>query len=290
MDFDTRAYTASRAAVDTLQTAVYARWVPITPIAGTWQRFLIKSGLEVGGAVASYLLAQLTEGTSENDPTELLWMRWTLEYARSTPTGTVEDRAQFSIDVVNLTSGVVDTSWTSADFTAVSGAYATFLSSLRAYQQPSHFAATLKAHAMQFNPAGWPAKRFLPTGAPAFQADYTLTAGSGTTAAYQIAATVTERTQFPGHWGRCYVPGLSGSALDANGRITSTARAGIVAAYQALLGTLKAAGFYAVVPMTQHNKAPAFGLLSVVQLAVDDIPDVQRRRRPKQVAARSLST
>lgn len=268
----------------------YARWMPIVAAAGTWQKWLIKAGLEVGGAVAAYLLDKLTEGSSENDVGDVLWTRWTFEYSRSTPTGTVEDRAQFSIDVVNLTSGAIDTTWTATDLTDVWGAFAPVPSALRPYQQPSHSLVRVSAHLMGFSPETWPAKRFLDTGPPVWAADIAPVAGSGTTGAYQVAATVTERTAFPGHWGRLYVPGLAGGALDANGRITSTARNAILAAFETAADALRAKDFYVVVPMTQHDKAPAFGLLSLTQLSVDDIPDVQRRRRPKQVAARSLST
>lgn len=264
--------------------------MPITPIAGTWQRFLVQAGAEVAGAVAAYLFAGLTEGTDPNDVEDVVWTRWTIEYARTTPTGTSEDRAQFSIDVMNLTSGELDPTWVAQDYLDVAGYLSVMAGSLRPYQQPSHAMARIAAHLMRFSPTTWPVKRFEDTGPPAWAFDYTQIAGTGSAGAYQVAATVTERTPFPTHWGRCYVPGLSSTALDTNGRITSTARNGILAAFETAYDGLKTKDMYAVVPMTQHDKAPAFGLLSVRELAVDDIPDVQRRRRPRQVAARSVST
>lgn len=235
-----------------------------------------------------YLVPNFLQGTQDVAVEELTWQRWNVQYSRDSPAGTSEDRAQFGIDIVNMTGGDIDLTWDAADFAAVDAAFSNLVTSLRAYQSPAHRAVRYEAHTMHFSPSTWPVKRFADAGAPSYALNLTPTAGAGTIAAYQVAATVTERTSLQAHWGRAYIPGLAGGALDSFGRISTTARAGILAAFGTFITALKTADFYIVVPMTQHNKLPAFGLLSLSQLVVDDVPDVQRRRRPKQVAARSI--
>lgn len=261
----------------------------LIPIAGNWQKFLVKGGLEIGGALAGYLLDSLSEGTTEHDAEDVYWIRCIMRWSRSTPAGTSEDLAQTSLDIMNYTSGDLDPTWTTGDFTTVDAAISTFMSALLPYQQPSHSKHSSRYYGMRFNPAEWPARRFADTGPPLYGTDFTASPGTGSAGAYQTAATITEKTALPKHWGRLYVPGLSTGALDSNGRISSTARTGILGAFTALGVTLRAADFYPVVPVTQVNKAMAFGLLSIRMVTVDDVPDVQRRRRPKQTAARSSS-
>jgi hypothetical protein len=64
----------------------------------------------------------------------------------------------------------------------------------------------------------------------------------------------------------------------------------VLAAADTLYEAWAAAELFAVVPVSQVNKAPYRALLGVRQLQVDDIPDIQRRRRPRQVKTRILST
>lgn len=263
--------------------------MPIAPIAGTWQRFLIRAGVEVGGAVAAYLLDEFTQGQSDNDVEDVGWVRVQVCWTRSTPAGTQEDLAMVTFDLVNLTSGAVDTTFTAGDFTAIDAALATWRTSIRAWQSSAHLDHSNRYYQMAFDPPAWPARRFAITGPPIHVTTLTATAGAGPVNAYQVAATVTERTALAKHWGRIYIPGLAGTSFDPFGRILPTGRNLFASATSTLFATLRAADFFPVVPMTQHNKAPAFGLMSVASLAVDDIPDVQRRRRPKTVVTRSLA-
>lgn len=261
----------------------------ITGASSAWGKWLVKAGVEVGGALAGYLVSQLTGGSSDNAVTDVQWRRYQILYTRTTPAGTTEDRAGFSIDIVNLTSGAIDTTWTAGDYTTVFGLLGPMVVAFRPYQSSNHDYTSMRAYQMQFNPAGWPSKPFADSGPPVDVHTAGGTPGSGTgVLPYQVAMSVTERTAFPGHWGRFYLPGPAASTIDTYGRFTSTARTGVASAVETAFEGLATAGFHPVVPMTQHNKGPAFGLLSVPAIAVDDIPDIQRRRRPRQVLARAV--
>jgi hypothetical protein len=263
--------------------------VPIVPVAGTWQKWLIKAGVEIGGALAGYLLTNFSEGTRDEDVAQTQWMRVVLLWSRTTPAGTTEDQAQCGFDLVNFTGGAPDYTYTAGDFTTISNACGTFMAAYRPYQAASHTAFGIRIYRMAFNPTEWPAKRFADTGPPLYQATFSPTPSTGGSGIYQAACTITKRTPLPKHWGRMYLPGLGSNALDANGRIATTGRDAIRTAAGTLFGTLRTAEFFPVVPVTQVNKAMAFGLLSVSEIAVDDGPDVQRRRRPRQVAQRSVA-
>lgn len=263
--------------------------MPIAPIAGAWQRFLIKAGVEVGGAIAAYLLDDFTEGTSDNSVEAVGWVRVQVCWSRATPTGTAEDLAMVTFDLVNLTGGAVDKTFTAGDFTAIDAALNTWLTAIRGWQSATHSCHSFRYYSMAFDPPAWPARRFAISGPPIHVTTLTPVAGAGPNNAYQVSATVTERTALAGHWGRIYIPGLGSSSFDGFGRILPGGRNVFRDATAALFATLRAADFYPVVPMTQHNKAPAFGLMGIQSISVDDIPDVQRRRRPKTVVARSVS-
>lgn len=261
--------------------------MPITPIAGAYQKFAIGAVDHFFDGIRDYFTPFWIHGTDELSVDELIWTRWQIEYSRETPTGTSEDRALFKLDIVNMTGGDLDASWSSTDYSDVQTIIDLLIVALRPYQSAAHKAQQHTAHLMHFQPETWPEKRFRDTGPPTNVRVITPVAGAGTAQAYQVAGTVTFKTAIPKHWGRAYLPGLAVGALDSNGRLTSTARSGILTAFTDAAAALKAKDFYLVIPTTQVDKAPAFALQSVSAIVVDDVPDVQRRRRPKQVGARS---
>jgi hypothetical protein len=129
---------------------------------------------------------------------------------------------------------------------------------------------------------------FAETGPPSSLVVIGPSAGTGTgVLPYQTAPTVTFRTAWPKHWGRIYLPVPPAAALDSTGRFTSSYRSTMHTAVKALLGGLHDDGFYPVIPVGQLNKEPWHALLSVSAVVMDDIPDVQRRRRPRQVVSRT---
>jgi hypothetical protein len=253
-----------------------------------WKKWLVKAGVEVGGAIASYLLTSLDyQGETAHDAVQ--WRHVQLVTRRTAPSGLQEDVAVYGIDLLNLTGGDIDVTWTTGDYTTVQAAFDTYLTAIKPWRSGQALYDQLRIYGRAFNPAMDPKKPFLDSGPPQYISDPADVAGTGTgVLPYQVAMSVTERTALPGHWGRMYLPNLPANALDSVGRWTSTATSAVATYVGNLYATLQAAGFYPVVPVTQVNKSPAHGLLSVNQLSVDDIPDVIRSRRAKMVNARAI--
>lgn len=268
--------------------------MPLPASASAWRavRWLVKHSGEVIAPTALYLL-DLTD--DDNDVADLAWVRAVVRYQRATPAGTSEDYAQFKLDLLNITSGAVDTSWTSGDFTAVTTAITTFLNGLPSFMSPSHTAKEIRYYGMRFNesdpgpvPGDPKAQRpFAQSGPPIAIATLSIPGtASGTFWPYQVAMSVTFRTPWPKHWGRIYLPGIIAS-LTSSGRWGSATQTIANLAFD-LQDDLAAAGFLLTVPVAQVEKQRLHALLPVSQVVVDDIPDVIRRRRPKQAAVRSI--
>lgn len=240
----------------------------------------------LGEPVADWLIDLLSFGEDEVDP--ITWLHVQTVFNRNSPSGTTEDVAVVTFDIVNITGGALDRTWTSGDWTVVNNALATFWTSVSAVMTNNHTFVYRKGYLRTFNPLT-EVKPFADSGGPAFVAAISGTGQLSTGyMPYQISATITEKTPWPKHWGRLYIPGIGSASFDAYGRIVSATRTAMANAYQALNTTLQAGGFFLVVPVTSVNKTPVRGLLNVTGVQVDDIPDVQRRRRPRQAAARTV--
>lgn len=241
--------------------------------------------------------AWLSPSLAGDEPaTEPAWMRWTLQWAVSTPAGLTDDYRQVKVDVLNITSGAIDTTWTAGDFTAVRGALWTMWSGMSGWVPPSHTLKEIRAYRMSFNPSDpGPGDRvagnglFLPSGGPVYREIVTSSGvGSGTVLPAQVAATVTLRTAHPKHWGRAYWPTPYAAAFDSLGRLGSAYRTSLADGWHDMADTLGTAGFLVCVPVGQADNHVFHGLLGVTEYVVDDVPDVQRRRRARQVGARTI--
>lgn len=252
-------------------------------------KFLIRAGTEIGGAIAGVLVNDLT-ASGDADPTTLEWRRVVFKYTRSTPAGTIEDKAQFKIDLVNVTSDEIDNTWTSTDNTNVLTPATAMVTALAPYVSPAYTAERVYLYRMRFNNVLDAKRPFADTGAPIASTGLLSTVGTASgQLPYQAAGSVTLKTAWAKHWGRVYLPTPGSAALDSYGRFTSTYRSGVGGAVKTFLGAVHDAGFYPVVPVGQINKQPVHGLLGITAVTVDDVPDVQRRRRPKQVLARTTA-
>lgn len=240
--------------------------------------------IPAGFAYLDGLLADSGTG----DPLE--WRRFVLRVSRSSPSGTSEDIAQIKLDLVNLTGGTVDTSWTSGDYAAVKARLDTLTTALKPYMASVAAWSEYRAYHMSYNTTPDVLRPFVDTGPPLYVATAT---GAGTGVGvmpYQVAVSVTFRTAWPKHWGRVYMPlpWLSGGLVDTFGRINPGYRTAVANLWHAALSGLADDGFLAVVPVGQVGKAPYHALLGVSDVVVDDVPDVVRRRRPRQVGARTV--
>lgn len=244
-----------------------------------------KAILQITPFVAGWLLDHFAYG--EDELTVLNWDHVQVVYSRSTPATTTEDLAMFTIDIVNITGGAVDGTWTTTDLDQVDTALGAFTTSIKALQTNNHVLKEYRHYLRSFNSLD-NAKPFAETGPPV---RITPKTGTGTLStgfqAYQVAATITELTPSPKHWGRLYIPGFGSGNIDSNGRIAAAAVSAMANAYSTLATSLQGNGFFPVVPITQIDKTPVRGLLTVSGAQVDDIPDVQRRRRASTPAIRT---
>jgi hypothetical protein len=251
-----------------------------------WGRWILReAGWAVPGGLA-WLSAQLDESPAA--PAAVEWRRYNIRGSRSTPAGTSEDLAQFKLDLLNITSSEIDTTWTTGDYTAVRARLDTMIAALKVQTAGTFTYTDISAYRMRFNPVGDLTKPFQDSGPPVYKATIAQAGTGGGTYPYQVAATCTFKTGWPKHWGRIYLPNPIATAGDANGRWTSTYRTAVANAVSACIGGLADDGFFTVVPVGQLNKEPFHALLGVNSVVVDDVPDVQRRRRPKQVLNRTV--
>lgn len=193
-----------------------------------------------------------------------------------------------SFDLVNFTSGDVDNTWITTDFTTFENAFDTFWTSVKPYVHSSHSLVEYRWYRMAFSDIDDP-KPFVPSGTPVRSTAKAVPGTYTTTGApYQVAMSVTEKTAWAKHWGRFYLPGVGAGNFSSDGRFTSAICTSVANATQALYNTLAAAQIYPAVPVTQIDKASARVLLGVNEIQVDDVPDVVRRRRPKRASARTI--
>jgi len=235
------------------------------------------------------------------------WRRAVFVFTRATPTGTVEDTAQVTLNITNITGGDLDTTWTTTDYTDCEAAFLEFWTALNTITHVSHTLKEVRWYIAKFNSAlpiglsatsidpatGKPYARFENTGPPARVHPMNLPGGSAATPIpFQSAMSVTWKTAVPKHWGRIYLPGLQGGVMDTAvagaGRFVSTAVAATSNFAAELVDDLAQKQFQLVVPTTQVDGKFHVALQTVVSVQVDDIPDVIRRRRPKQAKQRAI--
>jgi hypothetical protein len=268
--------------------------MPLPNPGSLWKftRYAIRAAEYIIPATFAYLETLLTGNEEVED---LAWIRTTIVLSRSTPAGLSEDRVQFKLDVVNITGGVVDTTWTAGDFTDLDTAISAFVTSIKPAIS-SHFKfEEARSYLMRFNPDDpGPGNRsaghgvFVETGPPVHVQTLAVQCTGTFGIPEQVATGCTMRTAFPRHWGRAYVPAPQLGGIDAYGRFTAPHRTAVADSFHDLVSTLADAELLAVVPMTQLGNATFHGLMGITDCVVDDVPDIQRRRRGRQVGARTI--
>jgi hypothetical protein len=264
---------------------------PITyPLSGA-AKWLVR----VGAPALEWAHENLFTQSSDTEDETWEWRRLMVKFVRETPAGTVEDAAYCTFDVANFTGGTIDTSWVAGDYTACETRFDTFWNAVKVYFPATHVIKEYRWYRRQFaatqvmpDSNGRNGKLFEDSGPPVKVTPKTI-AGTATAPAfpYQVACTVTELTAMPRHWGRWYIPGFC-VALAADGRWPSGAVTAVATAAGTLMNGLTADQLPLVVPAAQVDNAPAKWLLNVTGMQVDDIPDIQRRRRPKQPLIRTV--
>jgi hypothetical protein len=267
--------------------------VPLAPVIAWPAAAAARILIWYGTPILYDAIQGLTDSShEESDETRLEWRRLVIGWTRPAPTGLIEDKAHITFDIANITGGDLDPSWTTADYTACETFFDEWANVVKTYQADSHTLKEYRWYEMRFRQTQTSTHRFATTGPPLRTTAKTITgASTALELPYQVAMSVTERTGVPKHWGRFYLPGITGAMIQqgaAAGRWDPALTAAIGNATAELYQDLEGADFMPIVPVTQINKVFAKALLRVNQVVVDDIPDVIRRRRPRQVAARHI--
>ena len=178
-----------------------------------------------------------------------------------------QDRAVSHLDLVNITAGAVDPTWTGTDFSNVEAALDTWWTAIKSR---FHTATKLMDYRWyRLGPGATPPE-------PVVRVTPRSVAGTGSTNPLpgQVATTISLRTALRSHWGRMYLPNQVYSELDGGGNIGTGSVDAIAGATNTLIGTLASNDFYPMVYSRKFSKA-----FSVERIVVDNVWDVQRRRR-----------
>lgn len=231
---------------------------------------------------------------ASDDPEVTRWCRAQMVWEHVGNTDAA-DRYVNSFDVINITGGEIDSSWTIDDLSAISGGLATMKDAIIDRYSSSTVCKEARLYLMYFNPItpvgdrgpGWKDDPYGPTGPPALIVPYG-TAGLSTAPPLpaQVAWTHTEITPYPRHWGRSYWPAPATTAVDDAAHIQSVAAIDLADAVAAGFKYWTDREFFPVVPVTQVDKQPFRGLLTVNQIQVDNVWDVIRRRRAAHTTQR----
>jgi len=221
---------------------------------------------------------------SAGDPAVSSWRRFVYTF-EDTQSQDPADNQQVSFDIANVTGGVIDPTWNSTDYQTVHNTLWTqiFGPSLSLFS--GRFTCSdAKAYIRAFNPYS-NSKPFAESGAPDWITNMGV-ACTGSNGAPQPCSTITEITSSRANWGRCYLPSLSPGAVGTNGRITGGTVTALATAAGGAYSTLFDSQFPPVVPTTSVNKMPVRTLQTVSGVRVDDVIDIQRRRRHKHFVTR----
>lgn len=197
--------------------------------------------------------------------------RFQLVFERSTPALTREDVMVSHIDWVSAVGGTA-VKLSSAERASLITAINSWWTTARAFTAPAFTFREIRVY--DFDPID--AK----PGPPA-QVSAVGTAGTSASGRLpdQIAVTSTYKTSSRKHWGRSYMPTLNQGIIDTTyGRLTNGHCTAVANAMRTLLQTTGSSGQCS--PVVASITHPAVS--GITELQVDNVPDVQRRRRVKQ--------
>lgn len=220
-----------------------------------------------------------------------------LAFTRDVSGAPVDDRALITFHLLNLTGGSPDSTWTTGDFTAAEALFDTWWGWAKQYYRPETKLVEYvwRADGPSFRPHG---TDLSPVLRRVSRSVVGTNAGTGGMLPPQVALSVTERTaakftaedvegvgdQLRNRWGRFYMPN-PGQAENVNGRPSSNLRGELATNTATLYNGLRAADLIPVMYSPTTGSA-----WSVDAVAVDDVWDVIRSRRWRNVINRSVAT
>jgi hypothetical protein len=229
----------------------------------------------VGGlASEAWAIYELTERKEVTE--DFTWRRCLAQITRNEG----DDVTVNTFDFVNITSGEPDDTWVAADFAAIETRLNVFYNSLLDKNSVAVDDVTYRWYRMPRPETGEGPPPVRVTTGP------TNIGGGSQSLPHQVACTVTKVTALRKHWGRIYVGPLSVSMLASlthDGTFDHTKIDDLAADFEVLRAGAQADDF----PMMVYDKSHK-ALHSVIGTRVDDIPDVQRRRRTEKSPYRKI--
>jgi hypothetical protein len=251
---------------------------PIPAPLPPWARAILNYGPIIGG----FLWGLLDHEASVPETKE--WRRCVC-HVQNLATGAVAaDDAYVSFDLANITGGDVDSTWSTADYTTCEGLLDTFWTAAKTNMMAYGKLVEYRWYSRWFNPVT-ESKPFANSGPPQRVTVKSIVGSDVSNGPSQMSMTVTEKTAWPKHWGRIYMP-FYGPNFYVGNHYTNTGVDTLCGLVNTLYGGLMSAEFFPCVPVTQVDKDPARALLTVNKVVVDNVPDVVRRRRPRSTTYR----
>lgn len=242
------------------------------------------------GGFEDYGTLAVTDFTGTFELRRLQW-RW----SRAPSGGTSEDQDVCSFHFIKATGGTPGTYVDGTDLPAVETALNTYWGSVKVnhptWMHSDQYRWYKDGPAFYVLNSAGTAYVPIPTGNPAIRITEVDVVGTGvgTPQPPQSASTVTERTSTRAHWGRFYLPSMTSSQLDADGRLTSAVLSSTLAATVTFYNACRTAGMVPVVfsmakPARKKKNGtdlPAVGAVAyeVTSLQMDNLYDVIRSRR-----------
>lgn len=251
---------------------------PAIPLWGKVLWYLVES------AAGSVIWQQFESGdvmyptqSTEADPDAGVWTRWKFDWIDVATTDTADTQC-FTVDVVNYTSGAIDSSWTTSDFNFVADQMVAFGTVVATHTSSNKRLDKISAYLMAFRPYSDP-KPFAISGGPAYVRQYAQASAGLPLLPPQVRSTITEETPSRRHWGRLFLPTPGTAAFQTSGHLTNAYITAVVNGYSSMVQSLLSQECQVVVPTTMVDKQPTRTLQNVTGLHADTTADVIRSGR-----------
>lgn len=219
-------------------------------------------------------------------PDDIVWMRFHCLCEDIVSLDAADD-AVITLDLVNYTAGAIDPTWDAGDFSSAFQHIETMLTTYATVMASDRRWSKINAYSMSFNPE-WPSSSptlkispFNKSGAPVESRTISHVGNSGVLPG-QVSFTVSEEVPVRPNWGRIYFPGPGTTCLQTStGRWVTSQVTAIATAVFAAYDGLANVELFPCVPTTSSSRNRVAALQNITGVRADDVPDIQRRRRPK---------
>jgi hypothetical protein len=239
-------------------------------------RKLARLAIEIGGAIGAQAVDALIPGAETVDSTADWPIRKVqIVWGRTSAGGVDEDVAVCSLHFINITSGAIDPTWVTGDFTTIEAALDAWWTTLKTRYSGNTTLREFRWYRVRPGALSGDAVRITARNVPG-------TATAGSELPPQVAMSITQKVALRRHWGRIYMPAPYTTA-SSSGMITPTIVTALATATQTLFDACRNGDMEPVV--YSPTLARAF---PVLQLQVDDLFDVIRSRRYGRPTLRTL--